>query len=212
MQRAFALCAAGLVFGSGATVTSLAATGWSDLEWVSGGVAGGPGFNTSIFNVNQNATDLDTAWGDFQASPGNVMSFSVPTAGLSPGQTVYAFVRLRTVANSLGGDLELGEASEGTGTSAALFAALRYQARIMTDRDGCNSTDFSTTGSLLTDPSGPVPLDRPATTSFPLAPGAAGLPGPEKTVCFALSLPSPQDPALQGTAATPIWYFSAESS
>lgn len=211
VQRIVAICSAALVFGTGAVVTSLAATGWSDQEWVNGGVAGSPGFTTSIFNVNQNVSALGTGWGDFQASPGNTMSFAVPAAGLSPGETIYAFVRLRTTVGSLGGELQLSKADQGAGTDPAFFTALRYQARIMADPSDCTASGFSTAGSLLTDAAGVVALDQPAVATFSLPAGTSALPGSEKTVCFAVVLPHPQDSALQGTVATPIWHFTAES-
>lgn len=211
VQRIATLCATALVFGAGATVTSLAATGWSDQEWVNGGVAGGPGFNTSIFNVNQNVSALGGTWGDFQSSPGETMSFAVPASGLVPGQTTYAFVRLRTTVGSLGGELQLSKADQGPGTDAALFAALRYQARVMADPSGCTAAGFLSTGSPLTDAVGDVALDQAAVTTFSLTAGTSVLPGDEKTVCFAVTLPYPQDSALQGAVATPIWHFTAES-
>lgn len=200
---------------SGVTVTSLAATGWTDQEWVNGGVAGAPGVTTSTFSVQQNVAGAPdtTGWSDHPTAPGNTMSFSAPTTGLIPGDTVYAFVRLRTVVKSLGGDLQLSAATMDGGGSSALFSALRYRAKVMASDATCTAASFAATGTYLVGDAGTEhPLATAAASTFALAPGTTTLPGVEQTVCFALTLPYPQaDTTLQGTSTTPIWQFTANS-
>jgi len=214
-RKILAIAAAAVVLASGATVTSLAATGWSDEEWVNGGVAGVPGVTASTFNVQQNvvAAPNTAGWSDHPATPGNSMSFSSPTTGLVPGETVYAFVRLRTVVKSLGGTLQLTAATMDTGGSAPLFSALRYRAKLMNGDTGCTSANFAATGSYLVgDATTEQPLATAAGSTFTLAAGTTTLPGAEQTVCFAMTLPHPQSgTALQGASTTPVWQFTADS-
>lgn len=195
-------------------MTSLAATGWTDTEWVNGGVSGVQGVTASTFNVNQNTTTATdgTGWVDFPTTPGNTMSFSADATGLVPGKTVYAFVRLRTVVKSLSGDLTLSAATMNTGSSA-LFTALRYTAKVMPDQSTCNSTSYVATGSYLVgDSTTDHALTDAGTSPFNLAAGTSSLAGAEKTVCFALNLPYPQvGTTLQGLSTTPTWSFTANS-
>src|SRR5580693_8056981 len=92
-QKTVALAAAGLVLLSGATVTSLAA--WTDTEWVNGGVGTVPSVASSQFDVQQNVTGDSTSWTTNLASPGGTVNFGAAAATLTPGTTVYGFVRLR---------------------------------------------------------------------------------------------------------------------
>jgi predicted ribosomally synthesized peptide with SipW-like signal peptide len=123
-QKVVALAAAGLVLLSGATVTSLAA--WTDTEWVNGGVETLPGLGTSTFDVQQNVTTDSTSWASQETSPGGVVDFGSTASALTPGTSVYGFVRLRTVTNSLGGTLTLLHETSVTGSP--FLTALRYGA------------------------------------------------------------------------------------
>jgi hypothetical protein len=213
-KKIVALSAAGLVLVAGATVTSLAA--WTDTEWIFGGADGTPGVGTSAFEVQQNVT-LDTGvpaadaanWVDAETSPGQQIDFGVDAAALTPGDTVYAFVRLRTEAGSDAGELVLNPAVLGTGTSQVLFDALDYEARIITAPAGCDATAFAGAGAGTSLVPAGSPLVTAGTTPFDLAADATE----EKTVCIALTLPADGtvSDALQGLGATPVWNFTAIS-
>lgn len=206
-KKAVALSAAGVVLVAGATVTSLAA--WTDTEWIWGGGEGATGVGTSAFNVQQNVTTGDAAgsWVDAETSPGQQINFGVDANSLTPGDTVYAFVRLQTESDSDAGELSLNAAVAGGTTGQTLFAALNYEARILASAADCNSADFAGTGTTLV-PAG-SPLTTAGSTEFALAGNAAQ----EQTVCFALTLPAAEasNQSLQGLTATPIWNFTAIS-
>jgi hypothetical protein len=210
-QRVVALAAAGLVLFSGATVTSLAA--WTDTEWVNGGVSTLPGVTASTFDVEQNVTtNATTNWTSDVASPGGTVDFGAQAAKLTPGTSVVGFVRLRLVANSVAGTIQL---VHGTSTgSAAFLNALRYGAWLHPDPTTCTATQYNGAGftQLVPDQS---TVGTDSTVTFPLAAGAAGLPGTEQTVCFRLTFPPlavPTDKSLQGLGADPVWQFNAVSS
>ncbi|MCS0500739.1 SipW-dependent-type signal peptide-containing protein [Protaetiibacter mangrovi] len=206
-NKALALAAAGVVLSAGIAVPSLAA--WTDEEWVTGGVGNVPGITASSFEVQQFA-EGDTVWGDYETQPeANVIDFSAQAASLTPGDTVYGYVRLRVVAGSLGGTLSLG--ADTVVTTSTLSEALTYSARVMDAVSTCNATDYAATGSEL-QPSGALDAATAGTFSLAAAPDAV-TPGTEQVVCFAITFPSSfsGDTALQGQTATPVWHFDAVS-
>jgi len=207
-NKALAIAAAGIVLAAGITVPSLAA--WTDIEWVTGGAGNDSGVTASTFEVEQ-FTAGDTAWGHYETEAGaNVIDFSAQAAALSPGDTVYGYVRLRTVAGSLGGTLTLAADTEVVADT--LSAALTYGARVMADTSGCTAAAYATTGTQL-QASGSA-LDASSAGTFSLAAAADDVtPGAEQVVCFALSFPASfaADPALQGDTVAPVWHFDAVS-
>lgn len=213
-KKATAFAAAGVVLVAGATVTSLAA--WTDTEWIFGGANGTPAVGTSSFEVEQNVT-ADTTnpalWVNEEEAPGGQIDFSTKASALTPGDTVYAFVRLRTEAESDAGELTLNGATPGEGSSEPLFAALTYQAAVVPDSAACNEAGLAaaTEGLVAAGSSLTTGSD---TTTFRLDANGANLGAAgEKTVCFALTLPKTHasGEALQGLSATPVWNFTAES-
>lgn len=200
-QKIAAIAAAGVVLLGGATVTSLAA--WTDTEYVVGGVGDEPGIGTSTFEVEQN-TSVDPSWENHEDAldPG-VIDFSLGALALSPGDTVYGFVQLRTTAAStVGGTLSLiGATDDGD-----LFDALTYGARIVPSTT-CDETTFSAaTGTDIITASG-QPLSANGTQTFTLLAAS----GDTKTVCFAVTLDDDAPDELQGETSSPLWNFSAIS-
>lgn len=201
-QRIAAICASGLVLAGGAAATSLAA--WSDTEWVSGGVGTVPGISTSIFQVQQNTTVSDEgAWTDEPESPGGIIAF-VDASGLTPGDTAYGFVRLRTVEDSLAGTVTLDSGAH-TGPDA-LYDTLRYGAGLVATPADCaagvfgvGDDDLVAFGSSL------------ATTGAPTFSIAADAQA-EQIVCFAVTLPPGSPSSLQGLSTVPEWVFQSESA
>lgn len=211
-QKVAALVAAGVVLAAGATVTSLAA--WTDTEWIFGGAGSGSGVSTSTFEVNQNVTTNDANWTNDLANPGGNVNFGLSAAQLTPGDSVYGYVRLRTPIASVGGALTLnGAVLGGTGGSQPLFDALRYQAKIVPTPADCSSTGMAaSTTNLVGSPTPATLTTSSAAGAFTLAAGTATVPGAEKVVCFALTLPNGSPDTLQGLTALPVWNFSASSS
>ena len=210
-KRIYAIAAAGTVLAAGVTIPSLAA--WTDTEWIIGGIAnngagdpGDPGDNgggvsTSTFEVEQKAAG-DAAFADYETEDvANVIDFSEAAGALSLGDTVYAYVDLRTKTDSLGGTLAITPATE----AGELADELRYGARLVTDAAACTSAGFAASTDVL-QASGSA-LSVSAGTSFSLAANAAET----KTVCFELNLPATAPSTLQGKTAAPQWYFAATS-
>ena len=208
-QKVVALAAAGLVLLSGATVTSLAA--WTDTEWVNGGVATLPGLGAATFDVQQNVTNgASTGWSSQETSPGGVVNFGAAASGLTPNTSVYGFVRLRTVVNSLAGTLTLQHETDTSGS--AFLSALQYGAWLKPAGSTCTSANYNTGTELVPDGSS---LTKDSTVPFILAAGTSTLPGTEQVVCFKVTFPAltdPSDKTLQGALGDPIWQFSAVSN
>lgn len=207
-KRVYAIAAAGTVLAASVTIPSLAA--WTDNEWIAGGVANedgtggdnGGGVSTSTFEVQQRANG-DAAFGDYESEAGaNVIDFTEQAAQLTLGDTVYAWVDLKTTDESLGGTLEL--VAETVTAGNPLAEALRYGASIVTDAAACDAAGFAA-GTVL-QASGTA-LDVSAGTEFSLAAEGAET----KTVCFQLTLPGSASNDLQGQTVTPIWRFAATS-
>lgn len=215
-NKALALTATGVVLAAAITVPSLAA--WTDIEWVIGGAGAddttGGGITASTFEVEQAALQDGENFGHYETEAGaNVISFGDAAAALTPGDTVYAFVRLRTVTGSLGGTLTLA-ADTDTSTNA-LADVLTYGARTVASPAACNAAGYTGAGSNELQAPG-TPLDEVApTATFSLSAATAAAPGPEVVVCFALTLPDTQairdNDALQSLSVAPVWHFDAVS-
>jgi len=207
-NRILAIAAAGTVLAAGITIPSLAA--WTDTEWVTGGVDNDPGITTSTFNVQQR-TEGDTFWDDYITSGGaNVIDFSDAAAALTPGDTVYGYVRLQTVTASLGGTLTLK--ADTVVTPATLSAALTWGAKVMPAHTTCTAADYATNGTVIQAPG--TALNTSSDGTLTLAAGTAGAPGTEQTVCFAITFPGTfsGSSGLQGQTVAPLWHFDAVST
>lgn len=201
-QKVAAIAAAGVILLSGAAVTSMAA--WSDTEWVQGGVGTLPGISTSTFHVQQNTTLTSDAsdWVDEPDSPGGVVAF-VDASGLTPGDTAYGFVRLRTTADSIAGTVSMFAGPHAAGDD--LYEGLRYGAGLVASGSDCNAVDFGTGDDDLV--AFDTAMGEALTTDFAIAASAAS----ERVVCYAVTLPPSAPSSLQGLSTTPEWYFVAES-
>ncbi|WP_210479407.1 acyl-CoA dehydrogenase [Naasia sp. SYSU D00948] len=209
-----ALAAAGLVLAVGATASAMAA--WTDTEWVwgsAGGVLGGEdGLATSVFAVQQNTGTGDAAWSDRPTSAtAGAISFTADAASLAPGDTVYGFVRLRTVVESVAGTVVMKPALPGDGTDTDLFGALTFGARVMSSPTTCSAAGFASNGTAIVAPGTPVTSTADA-ASFTLAAAGDSVPGEERTVCVALTLPAGSPSTLQGLQALPVWQFVSTSN
>lgn len=217
-RRIAALAAGVLVIGVGATYTIAA---WNDAEWIWGGTANGggdPGVGTSTFEVVQNTTspfaDQSANWANRESNPGGALQFTPNALSLSPGETAYAPVALRTTDDSLAADVTLQGAIPAASTPTPandpdLFAAIRvtvYTASGATPPGTCDAsfaaagwTAILTNQPLATVADGPQRLDANA--------------GSTQHYCFALTLPSgtPAVDDLQGKKISPAWRFEGVS-
>ncbi len=221
--KIMAFAAAGLILGVGGTVTLAA---WVDNEWVYGGSGGDePGVGTSEFIVEQNRStpyvnDLGS-WGEFPENPGGSLTFTgTDPLALTPGDSTYTRVSLRTTLDSIGGNVQLEGAVAADGVtvddpSGDLWDAIVVHVGVVEVDDAlpapvCDAqffvgADFETTGSL----GDPFPVDVPIDSN-----GSSYL-----HWCFELSLPTIEeleeddiDPTtLMGLTIAPAWEFVSTS-
>jgi predicted ribosomally synthesized peptide with SipW-like signal peptide len=201
-----ALGAAGAVLLGGIGITSLAA--WTDQEFVQGGFNGSAGLSSSTFEVLQSVASDSSAFANRETSPGGVIDFSAVAQALSPGTTVYGWVRLKTDTGSIAGTLDL---KSSTATATGLGQYLSYGAVIVPDTTSCSSAGYATAAgtpaNVLTAAGQPVTSN--GTQSFTLAGNGAET----KTVCFQIHMQDSGVPSsAMGLGFTPIWYFDAISS
>lgn len=208
-NKVLALAASGTVLIGSLGVASLAA--WSDFEWVVGGVgADDAGITASTFEVEQFASG-DAAWDHWEDEDTdiNVVDFSALAAALTPGDTVYGYVRLRTVTGSLDGEVSL---SAHTAVVADEFSdALEYGAWLLDDFADCDEDVATAGGTVLVAAASALDVDGAA--PFALGGATTTDPGTEQTVCFEIHFPDTyeDDATLQGDTVTPVWSFDAIS-
>lgn len=212
-QKTLAILSAGAVLAIGATYTLAS---WTDTEWIWGGLSGDANVGTSTFEVQQN-TDLavDTAaWTDAEINPGGELIFSVGSLTLSPGDSIYAPVALRTTANSIAGTVVLNAAVAATSipvmdTGGLLWDAIEQRVVTSSTAFTCDATAFTAgtpniiTAGALGIAAEPAPGQTLSATS-----------GSTQYYCFELTLPASEagNSALQGRTIAPAWQFLATSS
>ncbi|WP_448711022.1 SipW-dependent-type signal peptide-containing protein [Microbacterium profundi] len=232
-RKVMAIVAGGMALGVAGMVTLAA---WNDNEWVFGGTgpnAGdGEGVGTSQFNVQQNAwkigDDVPTtasAFTDHEDNPGDALIFNVDPTGLTPGDTIFAPVALKTDGTSVAGKLQLTAAEAADSKIAhddadavagiaddALWDALRYSVRVTADpllAANCTLASFASAGSPVVTNLG-LSDTVPTATQDLLAGG-----GNVQYYCFAITLPGStetENQDLQGRVVFPAWRFAATSS
>lgn len=211
-RKIAAIAAGALVVGVGVTYTLAT---WTDSEWVWGGADGDAGIGTSTFEVQQDTSSPFAAPGefdDFETNPGDELAFSPGALALSPGDTVYAPVALRTTAASLAGDVELQGAIAAAEIAieddgALLWNAVRvtvYTAPGATPPSACTSAFEPTEWDTIVSN---APLGTTANGEQRLAAEAGSI----QHYCFALTLPADSPDALQGRTIAPAWEFASES-
>lgn len=213
-RKIAAIAAGTLVVGVGATYTLAT---WTDSEWVWGGAAGdAPGIGTSIFEVQQDTSSPFTGPGsfaDFETNPGDVLVFSTGALALSPGDTVYAPVALRTTTASSAGNVELQGAVNATGIDfqdddEELWDAVRvtvHTATGDTPPSAC-APDFDAAGW------GTIVSGAELATVADSGQGLEAAAASTQHYCFALTLPAGSSSDLQGRTIAPAWEFASEST
>lgn len=221
--KVMAVLAAGSVVGVAATLTLAS---WNESEWVRG-VLGGDNANigTDIFEVQQNTTspfDNATAnWADREENDEDAgeLQFTTGSLSLTPGDSIYAPVALRTVENSLAGTVDLRAAVPAAGVVVsdaddALWDALDLRVIVSDSTVTCGAAAFdgaatylvgteSTYGTLNTAGT------RPAGDLGELDGNAAET----QHYCFEITLPTSEasNNDLQGRTVAPAWEFAFES-
>lgn len=222
-RKVFAIAAGGAALGLGVTATLAA---WTDTEWVFGGDGtDGPGLGTSTFSVQQNTDPaVDAAlWTDEVANPGGEIVFAaegISATALTPGDSVYAAVALRTAPGSIAGDVELQPAVAAAGISVDDEDGLMFDAlavRVVTDDAPIAACDLSAFAGATGGPeliaTGPLG-SATATATQDLDADA----GSVQYYCFEVTLPDPLVLAggttlddYMGLSVAPAWEFQAES-
>lgn len=226
--RKIAAIAAGvLVVGVGATYTLAT---WNDSEWVWGGASGAPAIGTDVFEVNQNTTSpFDNGvvnWVNEEENPGGELTFTTGALSLSPGDTVYAPVALRTEIDSVGAQtviLQQAVAADSVVVNDAdgdLWKSI--QVSVYTERvddpttnpsNTCNASNIGDWGTAI---AGVTNLDTIATDTQSLAAEAKST----QHYCFELHFPSTLQTGLtatdidelQGRTIAPAWEFKSVSN
>ena len=210
-RRGLALAAGGLVLAIGATVTTLAA--WQDHEyvWSGTGDTNSTGLTSSTFDVQQNTSAVDDAnFVDHESATDlGQLNFSVNAGALTPGDTVYAFMQLRTVTGSRGGTLTLSPATAAPAN--ALATALTYGSRSGATRADCTAAGYAGNGTVLV-PVGSALTTGSGSTAFTLGAATGAAPGASVGLCFAVTLPAGTSRSVGGLTTQPVWHFDATSN
>lgn len=218
-RKIAAIAAGALVVGIGATYTLAS---WTDSEWVWGGASGNtPGVGTDIFEVQQDTSSAfaNSAWDDRETNPGEALTFSAGQLSLSPGDTIYAPVALRTTAPSVEGTVTLRAAVAATGVavndaSGALWNAIDvavYTQKAATTpftRLGNCDASVATDTTNWTQVTGIIDLSTAASVTQTLDAGATSV----QHYCFVLTLPTGSPDSLQGRTIAPAWEFRSVSN
>jgi predicted ribosomally synthesized peptide with SipW-like signal peptide len=192
-RRVRAILAGGLVLGVGAAATLAA---WNDSEYAASTFTAGTfGITGSI----DGATFVDYTTKNPQ-TPAS-LNFQLPPTAMAPGNTTYALFSVKTVSQSVAGNLLL---SAGVPGGTGLAAHLTYGVRTVSTAV-CNEATYGTgtvvvaAGSALTaGPSGAQPV---------AANGAA-----QVNYCFAVTLPTTAPNAAQSLTMTQTWQILGTSS
>lgn len=202
-----------LVIGVGATYTLAS---WNDSEWVNGGLNGAVGMGTSEFEVQQNAAapyaDALANWGDHETNPGNKLTFTAGALALTPGDTVFAPVALRTTEPSVAGTVALQGAVPATDVTVddaegELWSAVRVSVHTAT---GDTPPTACTTGFVATGWT-QIVADAPLATAASTTQALVEKAGSTQHYCFALTLPTGAPDTLQGRTIAPAWEFASTS-
>jgi len=197
-RRVRAVLAAGLVLGIG-TAATLAA--WTDTENATGS------FGASIFGTESESAA--TPWGSHTSSPGASLTFNA--AAMSPGNSYYAWMNVRTTTNSnVGGTVTL----TGALGSGAVAPALQYRAVRITapaSATTCNSGAFATGTPVFIAGGTGTYLGLSALPATPV-PSSIGAAGAALGYCFEVRMPSGTANSFQGATGTATWTFTATSA
>lgn len=184
--------------GVAALGVGIAFAAWTDEEFANRQIT------TAKFDLEVNVNGSD--WLDYSTSPGGSISVVSGTVGsLTPGDTVYALVRLRQKSPaSLPATVSVNGAAP-TG-DADLHNVLRYTARSVIG-DGvtaCTAANFTGTFPNALSSDEPLAVKTVGTVTVQ--------PTETLNVCFAVTMQPTATTAAQNKTATAIWRFGATSA
>jgi predicted ribosomally synthesized peptide with SipW-like signal peptide len=213
-RKIMAVAAGAVVLGVGVTATLAA---WTDTEWVFGGDGtGGPGIGTSSFAVQESTVAPYTTFTSERDNPGGEAVFAPDALNLSPGDSTYALVALRTAPTSVAGDLTLQPAVAAAGIVTndpgdLLMDALTVRVATSDTLGACDASAFGLGADIIAD----GPLTTTGGSSAQTVDAAAGS---VQYYCFEVTLPAGFTPApgttaddYMGRTVAPAWEFTAES-
>lgn len=200
-RRIKAILAGGLAFGVGATVTVAA---WTDSEEASGS------FEAGRFNIELSA---DGEWANTDEA-----KFDVDN--MFPGQKAYLPVLVKTTTDTTI-DGKLTVTNDGaTGSANGIVDHLLYRAVTKSDANGY-PVQFACGESAFDDGNATFVFGAQNASGLQLNTGAvqndipevkvAGQAGPTRIYCFEVVLAGNTPSAAQGSTASNIWEFDAES-
>jgi predicted ribosomally synthesized peptide with SipW-like signal peptide len=196
--RVRAVLAAGVVLGIG-TAATLAA--WTDTENATGS------FGASVFGTESQSAG-SPEYASNTTAPGASLTFNA--SAMSPGNSYYAWLNVRTTANStVGGTVTLSSAA-GSGTIAT---ALQYRAVRVTapaSAATCNAGAFTTSPVFIAGNASTY-LGLSALPTTPVA-STIGAAGAALGYCFEVRMPTGTPGSFQGTTGTATWTFTATSA
>lgn len=215
--KIMAILAGGAVLGLGSTATLAA---WTDTEWVFAGNGNDAGVGTSLFEVEQNviAPFNTTGFVQDETNPGQALTFGLGALKLTPGDSVYAPVALRTVDGSVAGVITLEPAVPATGVTVvdadgALWNYLTVRVWVSETTFSCNANTVAS-ASIVQIASGALGTSG-GTTAQTLSAASANT----QYYCFSITLPEPINADailavanLQGRTVAPAWEFSSVSN
>ncbi|GAA1869840.1 SipW-dependent-type signal peptide-containing protein [Brevibacterium marinum] len=198
-RRIKAVLAGGLVYGIGSAATLAS---WTDTEEASGS------FEAGTFNIE---LAVDGSW-----SSTSEMTFDA--SGMYPGSKVYAPVFVRTTPDTtMNGELAVSSAG-ASGSADGIAGSLEYRAVTESIAPGQEAAFGNGCTASAFDGSSPF-IFGGASSVEPLLTAAAGEDTQElgkdsgsiAAYCFEVTLPTSTPNAAQGTSASNIWTFDAES-
>lgn len=197
-RRVRAVLAAGLVLGVGSAATLAA---WNDSEFSSATFTAGK-FGITGSLDGQTFTDYTIS-----GSPAP-LNFQLPPTAMTPGMTTYALFSVKTLPDSVAGNVTLS-VSTSTG---ALLPNLSYGVRLIpTPTDGveatkCGATAYNASTSVVV-PAGTA-MATGAAGSQPVGANGSG----QVNYCFAVTLSANADNSAQSKTANQVWQVLGTSS
>lgn len=209
-RKIAAIAAGALVVGVGATYTLAS---WNDSEWVFGGADGEAGVGTATFEVEQNT---GPGWTQDETNPGGALTFTADPLALTPGDSLFAPVSLRTVQDSVAGTVTLQAATPATGVTVSDAGDVLWDAITLSvftsaaaTAPACTPADFDAADwTTIVDA-------QPLATAATAAQDLAADQGSVQNYCFQITLPADAQTQagddLMGRTIAPAWEFAAVS-
>lgn len=188
-RKVAAVLAGGLVLGIGAATTMAA---WTDSQQATATFAAG------VFTL---VSSVDgSAWADH--AQGNPAVLALGTSGMSPGDSGFGYLDVKTSsASTLGGTVVLEAATAGFSSDAGMVSALEFRAKALAAGATCDATALA--GSAFV-----------AVTSAPaIAPQTIKAAGNDALrYCLEVRMVANADDAVQGKSANMIWTVRGTST